>query len=355
MNAARYFVNGYATGFNDGLKAGGGEPTPKPETDEEFEKFKSLTEPEENQTVFLVCADTDHNQIKLNARCDTSINGTANLIVQWGDGTTETINISDNPQKTVEFSHDYSKSGDYTVIITSDNVSFCSCWILVEATNWVYWKMAKYGENIHVENYSGGFQGLPYSNNLQYVKIPNNTDFSRGQFFAYCYALRRIIYDGENLTSIPDRTFAACYCLEFDNWDFSEVTSVGTYAFYNCIKLTSINLSACTSIGDYAFQNTGLETITLNLCESIGKYAFYNCNKLETVIIPICQTISINMFQYCTTLKEINSPMCAEVGNYAFANCYNLRSATFADSCTFGTYVFNGCYSLFPKPDGTFY
>ncbi|MCI5904580.1 MAG: leucine-rich repeat domain-containing protein [Oscillospiraceae bacterium] len=355
MNAARYFVNGYATGFNDGLKAGGGEPTPKPETDEEFEKFKSLTEPEENQTVFLVCADTDHNQIKLNARCDTSINGTANLIVQWGDGTTETINISDNPQKTVEFSHDYSKSGDYTVIITSDNILFCSCWILTGYTS-VYWKMAKYGEKIHVESYSsGGFSSLPCANNLRYIKIPADTDFSNGQFFYSCCALRRIIYDGENLTSIPDKMFGGCYCLEFDDWDFSEVTNIGTYAFYYCSKLTSINLSACTSIGDYAFANTSLEKIILNLCESIGIRAFYFCNKLETAIIPICQIIPEYMFYGCATLKEINLPMCAEVGNQAFSSCYNLRTVTFADGCTFGTNAFIGCYALFPKPDGTFY
>ena len=346
------FETGVAVGMLLAHKNGS---DPAPETDADFEKFKSLTDPEENQTVFLVCADTEHNQIKLNPICDTSITGAANLIVEWGDGTIETINISDDPQRTVEFSHNYSKSGDYTVIITSDNILFCSCWRLTGDTT-VYWKMAKYGEKIHVESYSrSGFQGMPCANNLQYIKIPADTDFSGGQFFAYCYALRRIIYDGENLMSIPDRTFYYCYCLEFDDWDFSDVSSVGTYAFFNCTKLTSINLSSCTSIGDYAFQNTSLKKITLNLCESIGKYAFYNCNKLEMVIIPICQTIPERVFYFCEKLKEINFPMCAEVGNYAFVNCYNLRTATFADSCTFGTSVFNGCYSLFPKPDGTFY
>lgn len=378
MNAARYFVNGYATGFNDGLKAGGVEPTPEPETDEDFEAFKNSADPSENQTIFTVYADTNnpYNIATLTAFCNVISDATAHLKIDWGDGTSETYDLTIEPKVSVQINHTYTDTGNFTLTVTSDNLGFCDFWRLESVSNSIFWRAAKYGEKIHVEKYVQGIGALPLINKLQFIKIPNDTDFSVGSFFKNCVSLNKIIYEGENLTSIPIYTFRGCVSLQFDNWDFSEVAEIDSYAFYNCFKLTSINIPLCTSVGDYAFQSTNIKHIQLTSCTSLGKNAFDNCYMLESVNIPKCQTISYCEFQGCVGLTSINipectsvgnyafsgcqiivainTPLCASVGDYAFNGCFCLKKTTFADNCTFGLNAFNLCHSLFPKPDGTF-
>lgn len=375
----RDFVNGYATGFNDGLKYGGGvEPTPEPETDTDFEIFKNSADPSENQTIFTVYADTNnpYNIAILKAFCNVMSGVSAYLKIDWGDGTSETYDLTIDPKERVQFTHTYSITGNFTLTITSDNLNFCDFWRLESASNSIFWRAAKYGEKIHVEKYAQGIGALPLINKLQFIKIPNDTDFSAGGFFNGCGSLRKIIYEGENLTSIPIRTFKSCFCLQFDNWDFSEITEIGGYAFCNCFKLTSINIPLCASVGDYAFNGTHIKHIQLTSCTSFGTNAFDSCYMLESVNIPKCKTISYREFQSCVGLTSINIPECTSVGNYAFSGCrviaaintplcasvgdygfngcFCLKKTTFADNCTFGANAFNSCYSLFPKPDGTF-
>ena len=355
----------------------GSEPTPEPETDEDFEAFKNSADPSENQTIFTVYADinTPYNIATLTATCNVISGATAYLNIDWGDGTSETFDLTTDPQTSVQINHTYSSTGNFILTVTSTNLEYCDFWQLTSVANSIFWRTAKYGEKIHAEKYSQGIGTLPLTDKLRFVKIPNDTDFSAGSFFKNCYSLSNVIYNGDNLTSIPSYMFYNCNCLKFDDWDFSEVTGIDEYAFYNCVNLTSISIPLCERVGNYAFQNTFLESVKLPVCTTLGTYVFNSCRMLKSANIPKCQTIPNYAFNGCANLMsisipkcesvgnnaftacrftEINIPLCTSVGNYGFNGCYYLKNTTFADGCTFGTNVFNACRSLFPKPDGTF-
>ena len=69
----------------------------------------------------------------------------------------------------------------------------------------------------------------------------------------------------------------------------NSVTSIGSNAFENCRRLTSVTIpNSVTSIGNSAFEGcTGLTSVTIpNSVTSIGRSAFYGCSGLTSVTIP---------------------------------------------------------------------
>jgi hypothetical protein len=67
----------------------------------------------------------------------------------------------------------------------------------------------------------------------------------------------------------------------------ASVTSIATNAFRHCIALISASFAAgsqLTSIGSYAFYNTRMTSITIPASvTSIGIYAFHSCTALTSV------------------------------------------------------------------------
>ena len=130
------------------------------------------------------------------------------------------------------------------------------------------------------------------------------------------------------------------------------VTSIGDYAFQYCYSLTSITIpNSVTSIGDYALQTCySLTSITIpNSVTSIGKTAFNSCYSLQSITIPNSVTsIGTNVFQYCYSLTSITIPnSVTSIGINTFYNCHSLRSITIPNSVTsMDGYVFYYCYSL---------
>ncbi len=109
----------------------------------------------------------------------------------------------------------------------------------------------------------------------------------------------------------------------------SDVSSIGSYAFYNCKSLTSITIP---------------DSVT-----SIGEYAFYNCKSLTSITIPDSVTsIGHDAFEYCTSLTSITIPdSVTSIGSDAFYDCTSLTSITIPDSVTsIGYEAFRGCTSL---------
>lgn len=91
----------------------------------------------------------------------------------------------------------------------------------------------------------------------------------------------------------------------------SEVSSIGSNAFYRCMNLSSIEIpNSITSIGNSAFGTClGLSSIIIpNNVTSIGEEAFYNCRALTSVTIGNSVTI---------------------IKSYSFDNCYNLTSISY--------------------------
>lgn len=80
-----------------------------------------------------------------------------------------------------------------------------------------------------------------------------------------------------------EKEIVACTISNYIN---SDISKVGSYAFYNYSALTSVNLPNCSYVGSYAFcACLALTSINLPNCLYVGRSAFYGCSALTSVII----------------------------------------------------------------------
>ena len=134
----------------------------------------------------------------------------------------------------------------------------------------------------------------------------------------------------------------------------NDITSVGTYAFYNCGNLTSACLPCSASIRTGAFQGTNL--VSLHLTPGTGEMQYMqiemislNCKEtLENLILDQgIKNIASCAFKDCAKLKTVVLPEGLESidGSNAFSGA--LESITIPDSLmTIGSRAFWVCSSL---------
>ena len=141
------------------------------------------------------------------------------------------------------------------------------------------------------------------------------------------------------------------------------VSSIGTYAFYNCYSLTSITIpDGVTVIDLYVFIRCySLTSVTIpDGVTVIGGRAFSGCYSLTSITIPDGVTvINSNAFDSCYSLTSITIPDGVTViDNYIFSGLYSLASVTIPDGVTdINRNAFQYCYSLASVtiPDGVTY
>ena len=177
---------------------------------------------------------------------------------------------------------------------------------------------------------------------------------------------------GDTVTSIGSYAFENCSRLTSVTIPDS-VTSIGAYAFYKCSRLTSVTIpDSVTSIGSSAFENCSrLTSVTIsNGVTSIGDYAFYYCRGLTSVTIPDsvtsigdgafegCNMASVTIGDSVTSIGSSTFKGCdmasvtipdsvTSIGSSAFEHCFELTSVTIGDSVTsIGSSAFYGCYKL---------
>ena len=114
------------------------------------------------------------------------------------------------------------------------------------------------------------------------------------------------------------------------------VVSIGTDAFRECSKLTSITIpNSATTIGNFAFYKCSkLTSVTIgNSVTSIGNYAFEYCSSLTSVTIPNSVTsIGMEAFSDCSKLTSVTIPnSVTSIGNSAFSECTKLTSVHISD------------------------
>ena len=181
--------------------------------------------------------------------------------------------------------------------------------------------------------------------------------------WAYNFVVDGIFYnynsDGTSVTVTYETTSYNSYSgtvaipskVAYNNKTY-DVTSIGSYAFYNCSGLTSITIpNSVTSIGNRAFYGcSDLTSVTIgNSVTSIGNVAFYGCSGLTSVTIPNSVTsIGSSAFNGCSGLTSVTIPnSVTSIGISAFRGCSGLTSITIPNSVTsIGNDTFYGCSDL---------
>lgn len=149
-------------------------------------------------------------------------------------------------------------------------------------------------------------------------------------------------YSGEGNVTIPDVfdgiTVKTIAPNAFKNYTLlksvtlpSELSSIGTYAFYGCKNLESINIpESVTSISPYAFKDcSSLKTINIpSSLTAINAFVFSGCRSLEFPTLPDSITkIDSSAFMGCTSFKEVVLPQNVKtLGAFAFSACSSVKS-----------------------------
>ena len=163
-------------------------------------------------------------------------------------------------------------------------------------------------------------------------------------FAAACSACRAVAHEPlrEALLEVLKRCLEGIHCLDEGihmlptSWDRDQphVTSAWeTETFKGCSK----NLKSLL-LGSDAFTEV----------TSVGSYAFIDCRSLSRCVLPSgLVIIGTGAFERCTSLAELTLPATlTSIGNYALSGCSALTSLTFPTSLTTLACAFFSCSSL---------
>ena len=217
---------------------------------------------------------------------------TGDVLIDWGDGTSDTVN---NPNS--QLTHDYT-DGE-----SSHNIAF-----LGEVT-------------------SLGNSCFYKCTGLTSIVIPDSVTSIGERCFYECTGLTSIVIP-DSVTSLGKSCFYGCTGLTSVTIPDS-VTSLGNFCFFMCAGLTIVTIpSSVTSIGDACFRGcSGLTSIIIpDSVTSIGDRCFYGCSGLTSVTIPSSVTsIGDTCFWGCTGLTSVTIPSSVtSIGDTCFKLCDNL-------------------------------
>ena len=118
-------------------------------------------------------------------------------------------------------------------------------------------------------------------------------------------------------------------------------------AFYGCKKLSQANMPAATSIGDLAFESCdALTSVSLPVATSIGVRAFSGCDALTSVSLPAATLIGGIAFDDCKALTSVSLPAATSIGDWAFKSCKALTSVSLPVATSIGADAFGSCDAL---------
>ena len=154
--------------------------------------------------------------------------------------------------------------------------------------------------------------------------------------------------DLSKVTTLSINSFYKCASLEEVKLNTS-ISKIPSSCFYECSLLSKINIPAgLTTIDSNAFRGTAITSIDLSNVTSLGTYAFYNCTSLKSVTLSSSLTeLPADLFTNCQLLKDITLPLNLQsIGSYALANT-GISSIKFGeDLYSIGTRAFEKCANL---------
>ncbi len=132
----------------------------------------------------------------------------------------------------------------------------------------------------------------------------------------------------------------------------TEVTTIGSYAFYECNKLVSVTIpDNVVTVGNSAFSKcTALINVKIGTGLTIlSQGLFSSCENLNDVIISDTVTrIESSVFAKCSNLKRIVIPDSIDyIGDSAFLLCKSLSEVVLSKNASYiGSSAFSSCYKL---------
>lgn len=196
------------------------------------------------------------------------------------------------------------------------------------------------------------FDALPsyFMSGMSYLKevtLPDN--ITELPYEAFYYSEKFEVLNSSPIKSVGDYAFQGTRISEFD---FSEIESIGTSAFYSTQLTDEIQLpESLTSLGSNAFGWTPITSISFPTtitvlpyricyyCQSltdvsipsevteIGNDAFRNCTSLKNITLPSSLVTLGSQAFYSTPIEEVSLPSkVTTIGNSAFSNCSNLKT-----------------------------
>lgn len=145
------------------------------------------------------------------------------------------------------------------------------------------------------------------------------------------------------------------------NMSNTQISYIGTAAFYGCGSLSSVSFSGrCNNIGQYAFKWSGLSG-NLSLPSSITtiqQYAFDECNNITSLTIGgNGVNIGLDAFARCDRLSSVtfSSTSAITLAQGVFYDCTNLTTVDFLamgsnfNKSSFGNSVWGNCKLRYVK------
>lgn len=142
---------------------------------------------------------------------------------------------------------------------------------------------------------SGAFY---FARTLSSVNLPKCGGVIPRLAFYWCSSVQSLVLDFSNITSIGEYAFEGCYTLS-TFFNCPKVSYIGQRAFYSCSRIKGASFSEATYIDDSAFYMCSRMSIA-NFPEAnyIGSSAFMNCYLLTTLSFPKAIDISRSAFYH---------------------------------------------------------
>lgn len=263
--------------------------------------------------------DAGHDTITFNK------SGTPDIVVDWGDGTTETITAS-------SASHAYAAAGEYEAVITHGNNNGSKSFPYLfggAAIRQIIWGDCE--PSVGLQPWSG-------LADMQYVALPRDATFSLSSCSAP--SLRHITLRGSsfalnrwpgmatmcigNLAGPPTIEGTSSLFISLRHVAMPETGQLGSSSASGIFRDNKVlTRAALTSSMKYlCYQCTALRDVTLfyNFYVSVAENSFYGCENLPRIVIPEGIThIGNYAFQGCYALKYISLPSTlTNIGNQSF-------------------------------------